>query len=110
VWVRLDEQVENEILYSFMLRAAAHAQLPLLTAGHDHRTIKFSFYPDIKVNDAVSLRQFGSEHAKNKVFSHVFTPEGLLDEADSWKCFEHFVRNKTTSAAKFRTSLDELRG
>ena len=108
VWLRLDEPVENPQLYSFMIRAAAHALLPLQTGGYDHRTIKFSFYPDVKVNDVVSLRLFGSEHAKNKVFSHVLTPEGLLDEAASWKYFEHFVRNKTISAAKLRASLDEL--
>jgi hypothetical protein len=107
-WLRLEEPVENKLLYSFMLRAAAHALLPLRTGGYDHHTIKFSFYPDIKVNDVVSLRLFGSEHAKNKVFSHVFTPEGLLDEAASWKYFEHFVRNETMSPAKFRAALDEL--
>jgi hypothetical protein len=106
--LRLDEPVENKLLYSFMLRAAARALLPLRSAGYDHHTIKFSFYPDIKVNDVVSLRLFGSEHAKNKVFSHVLTPEGLLDEAASWKYFEHFVRNKTMSKAKFRAALDEL--
>jgi len=108
VWLRLHEPVENKLLYSFMIRAAARALLALRIGGHDHHTIKFSFYPDIKVNDVVSLRLFGSEHAKNKVFSHVLTPEGLLDEAASWKYFEHFVRNKTMPAAKFRAALDEL--
>lgn len=108
VWLRLDEPVENELLYSLMLRAAAHALLPLRTGGYDHHAIKFSFYPDIKVNDVVSLRLFGSEHARNKVFSRVLTPEGLLDEAASWKYFEHFVRNKTMSKAKFKAALDEL--
>jgi hypothetical protein len=91
-----------------MVRTAARAVLALRIGGYDHQIIKFSFYPDIQVNDVVSLRLFGSEHAKNKVFSHVFTPEGLLDEADSWKYFEHFLRNKTTSAATFRSALHEL--
>jgi hypothetical protein len=108
VWVRLEEPVENELLYGFMLRAAAHALLPLRTSGYDHHTIKFSFYPDVNVNDVVSLRLFGSEHAKNKVFSHVLTPKGLLDEAASWKYFEHFVSNETVSATKFRAAFDEL--
>lgn len=108
VWLRFDEPVENSLLYTFMVRAAARALLALGIGGYDHKIVKFSFYPDIQVNDVVSLRLFGSEHAKNKVFSHVFTPEGLLDEAASWKHFEHFVRNKTTSAATFRSALNEL--
>lgn len=108
VWLRLDEPVENALLYSFMVRAAARALLPLLTGGYDHHTVKFSFYPDIKVNDVVSLRLFGSEHAKNKVFSHVHTPQGLLDEAASWTYFEHFVRSAATSAVTFRAALNRL--
>jgi hypothetical protein len=108
VWLRLDEPVENKLLYSFMVRAAARALLPLRIGGYNHKTIKFSFYPDIQVNDVVSLRLFGSEHAKNKVFSHVFTPEGLLNEGDSWKYFEYFVSNKTISTSEFKSALDEL--
>lgn len=108
VWLRLDEPVENKLLYSFMVQAAARALLPLAIGGGDHRTIRFRFYPDIKVNDALSLRLFGSEHANNRVFSRVVTPDGLLHEADSWEYFEHFVRDKTTSTATFRLALDEL--
>ncbi len=108
VWLRLDELVENELLYSFMIAAAARALLALRAAGYDYHAIKFSFYPDMKVNEGVSLRLFGSEHAKNRVFSRVFTPEGLLDEAGSWKYFERFVRGKATSSATFRSALDEL--
>jgi hypothetical protein len=109
VWVRLDEPTENTLLYGFMIAAAARALLPLMVRGDDHRAVKFSFYPDINVIDAVSLRLFGTEHAKNKTFSHVFTPNGLLDEDDSWKYFEHFVRNKTTPTTTIRSALDELR-
>jgi hypothetical protein len=108
VWLRLDEPVENKLLYNFTVQAAARALLPLLIGGNDHRTVKFSFYPDINVNDVVSLRLFGSDHVKNKVFSRVLTPNALLDEADSWKYFEHFVRNKTTSTATFSSALAEL--
>jgi hypothetical protein len=109
VWLRLDEPLENTVLYNFMVATAARALLPLLDRGDDHRTVKFSFYPDINVIDAVSLRLFGSEHAKNKTFSHVFTQDGLLDEDDSWKSFEHFVRNKTTPTAAIRTALEVWR-
>jgi hypothetical protein len=108
VWVRLDGPVENTLLHNFMVQAAARALLPLLVGGSDHRAIRFRFYPDIEVNDALSLRLFGSEHANNKVFSQVVTPNAVLDEADSWEYFEHFVRNKTTSTATFRLALDEL--
>lgn len=109
VWLRLDEPMENTLLYGFMIATAARALLPLFVRGDDHRAVKFSFYPDINVIDSVSLRLFGTEHAKNKTFSHVFTPNGLLDEDDSWKYFEHFVRNKTTSTQTIRAALDELR-
>jgi hypothetical protein len=109
VWVRLDGPVENKVLHHFMVQAAARALLPLVTGGGDHRTVRFRFYPDIAVNDALSLRLFGSEHANNKVFSQVVTPDAVFDEADSWKYFEDFVRNKTTSAATFRSALDKLR-
>jgi len=109
VWLRLDEPVENRLLYNFMVQAAARALLPLLLRGHDHRAVKFRFYPDSEVNDALSLRLFGSEHANNQVFSRVFTPSALLDEADSWKYFEDFVRNKTTSTTTFRSALNTLR-
>ncbi len=108
VWLRFDEPVENAALYKFMLAAAARALLPLFTGGMDHQSIKFNFYPDINVHDVVSLRLFGSDHAKNNVFSRVFTPSALLDEADSWTYFEHFVRKQTTSAATFRSALGQL--
>jgi len=109
VWLRLDEPLENKLLYDFMVGAAARALLPLLLDGKERHTIKFSFYPDVNVNEAVSLRLFGSEHAKNNVFSRVFTPDGLLDEAGSWKHFERFVREKTTAAATLRSALDTFR-
>lgn len=109
VWLRLSEPKENALLYEFMIAAAARALLPLLASGADYRAVKFSFYPDINVVDEVSLRLFGSEHAKNQSFSHVFTPAGLLDEADSWSYFEGFVRDKTTPASTIVTTLGELR-
>jgi hypothetical protein len=108
VWLRFDTPIENELLYQFMIRAAACALVPFQTSGYDRQTIKFSFYPDIQINDVVSLRLFGSEHSKNKVFSQVFTPEGLLDEDKSWTYFEHFLRNRSTSLQTFRSALDRL--
>ena len=47
----------------------------------------------IRLPGAVSLRLFGSEHVKTRVFSHVLGPAGLLDEDASWTAFaEHFRR------------------
>lgn len=109
VWLRLDEPMENALLYGFMTAVAARALLPLLIRGDDRRAVKFSFYPDVNIVDAVSLRLFGTEHAKTKSFSQVFTPNGLLDEDASWKYFEHYVRDGTTPAATILSALDELR-
>lgn len=108
VWLRLSDPVENSLLYDFMLRAAARALLPLLTSGYDHHAIKLSFYPDVKISDVVSLRLFGSEHAKSGVFSYVLSAQGLLDEAASWNAFEHFMRNETTSVATLGSALEQL--
>lgn len=108
VWLRLNEAVENARLHEFMIATAARALLPLVARGDDHRIVKFSFYPDINAIDGVSLRVFGSEHCKSKVFSHVFTPEGLLDEEASWAHFEDFMRNKTTPTATIERALTKL--
>jgi hypothetical protein len=108
VWCRLDRPVENRRLYDFMLRAAVQTLLAFHGTGYDHRAIKFNFYPDVKVHDVVSLRLFGSDHAKNKVFSRVLTPDGLLGEAESWAYFEDFLRTKTISPARFAAAFSAL--
>ena len=102
VWGRLSGAVENVRLYDFMLRAAVQTMAALHNlGGYDHRRIKFNFYPDPRTRDTVSLRLFGSEHMKNKVFSRVLTTDGLLDEAASWKHFERHLTNRTISQATF---------
>jgi hypothetical protein len=101
VWCRLEAPVGNDELYGFMLRAAVRALASFHGSGRDHQKIKFNFYPDVKAHNVVSLRLFGSEHAKNKVFSSVLTPEGLLDEPASWAHFEDFLRNRTISLQRF---------
>lgn len=108
VWLRLTEPLENKLLYDFMVQAAARALLPLLADGYDRHAIKFRFYPDIKVNDVLSLRLFGSDHALNNVFSRVSTPDALLGEEDSWKYFERFVQSGSISTMTFRAALDTL--
>ena len=102
LWGRLAEAVDNDRLHDFMLRAAVQAMAELhQRGGYDHRRIKLNFYPDPRTRDIVSLRLFGSEHAKNKVFSRVLTAEGLLDEAASWRHFERHLADRTISPAAF---------
>jgi hypothetical protein len=101
LWCRLSARVENERLYEFMLRAAVKTLARLHEAGFNHRKVKFNLYPDQRIRGVVSLRLFGSEHAKNKVFSQVLTPGGLLDEASSWDYFAGYLKNGTVPADKF---------
>jgi hypothetical protein len=110
VWCRLGARVENDVLYRFMLHAGATTMAALHHAGHDHRTVKINLYPDIRTRDVVSLRLFGSEHAKNKVFSYVVTPEGPLDEEASWRAFEEYLREKTIPEPVFRRACEGIVG
>jgi hypothetical protein len=101
LWCRLEAAVANEALHAFMLRCAVQSALAIHRAGGDRRRIKFNFYPDPRTNNTVSLRLFGSLHAKNKVFSRVLGADGLLDEAGSWEIFESHLRERTIGAAAF---------
>ena len=101
VWCRLGVAVDNNLLYQFMLRVAAKTMATLHKNGYDYNKIKFNFYPDTRIYKVVSLRLFGSEHAKNKTFSYILTPERLLDETASWEYFEAYMRNKTIPESKF---------
>ncbi len=108
IWCRLDQAVDNDRLYEFMRRIAVRTLATLHEGGHDHRKVKFNVYPDRRTRDTVSLRLFGSTHAKNRVFSRVLTPEGLLDEAQSWAYFEDHLRSRTVSADAFDRAHDTL--
>lgn len=101
VWCRLDSAVDNNLLHQFMLRVAAKTMATLHKNGYDYNKIKFNFYPDTRNYKTVSLRLFGSEHAKNKTFSYIHTPDALLDEATSWEYFAAYMRNKTIPGGKF---------
>lgn len=105
VWCRLASEVANARLHEFMLHAAALALLALHEKGLDPLKVKFNFYPDPRINDIVSLRLFGSEHAKNKLFSRILTPEGLLDERASWEFFEDHLKTKTIDSPTFDKAL-----
>jgi hypothetical protein len=108
-WCRLEAAVTNARLHEFMLHAAAVALLAVHERGLDPLKVKFNFYPDPRINDVVSLRLFGSEHAKNKVFSHILTRAGLLDEQASWDFFEDYSQTKTIDLRVFERALVLLR-
>jgi hypothetical protein len=108
IWCRLDRAVENGRLYDFMRRIAVRALATLHGGGHEHKKVKFNVYPDRRTRDTVSLRLFGSNHAKNRVFSRVLTPEGLLDEEQSWAHFEKYLRTKTVTGETFDRAYDAV--
>jgi len=108
LWCRLAAPVDNYRIHMLMLRSMAKTLYGLHQKGFDHNTIKANFYPDPRTRDTVSLRLFGSDHAKNKVFSRILTPDGLLDEAASWDAFEFHLRNKTTSMEKFSAGYEKI--
>ena len=107
VWCRLEARVENGALYAFMLHAAVRSVKALHEHGYDPNTVKFNFYPDVRTNDVVSLRLFGSEHAKTKAFSHVWADGELLDETGSWERFENFLRTRI-AAGTFERAQEAL--
>ncbi len=108
VWCRFDTAIDNRLLHRFMLRSAAKTMAALYLKGYDYHNVKFNFYPDTRIHYVVSLRLFGSVHAKNKVFSQVFTPDKLLNEAASWDYFENYMRNKTISQDTFSKAYDAM--
>ncbi len=108
VWCRLEAAVANEQLHDFMLRSGAVTLAALVRRGLDRNQIKLDFYPDPRNQHVVSLRLFGSRHVKNKVFSRILAPHGLLDESASWRFFADFMNNRTVALARFQASHDSL--
>lgn len=108
LWVRLDAPVDNERLHAFMIRAAAKTAAALQSRGLQHNRVKINLYPDRRIRDVVSLRLFGTDHAKNRVFSHVWTPDGLLDEGASWQRFEEHLRSKTLAVQEFERAYGAM--
>lgn len=109
VWCRLSGPVDNDRLYDFMLRSAAKAAARLHARGGDHNRIKFNLYPDRRIRDVVSLRLFGSVHAKNQVFSFIATRQGLLDEQASWERFERYMGEGTIPVERFAEACEAVK-
>ncbi len=104
VWGRLEAPVANERLYPFLLQVAADSLMAVQQRGFDTDNVKVNLYPDVRIQDLVSLRLFGSEHAKNHVFSCILDGETLLNEEASWAYFEDHLVNKTVSRNSFDTA------
>jgi hypothetical protein len=108
LWCRLECPVDNGRLYGFMLRSAAKTMAAIHKAGLDYNQIKVNLYPDRRIQNVVSLRLFGSEHAKNRVFSRVLSREGLLDEQASWARFEDCLRHEAIGVSRFNDAYEEM--
>ena len=108
VWCRLEAAIANERLYSLMLHTAAGALLTLHQQGFDTNNMKFNLYPDVRIQDRVSLRLFGSEHAKNHVFSCILDGDTVLDEEASWAFFQKHLENKTVTVDAFDKAYDRV--
>jgi hypothetical protein len=108
VWGRLERAVANERLHHFMLHYAVATAATIHGRGLNHHRVKFNFYPDPRTRNMVSIRLFGTVHAKNKVFSLVLGPGGLLDEAASWEHFADHLRTKTIAIGTFEAVYNSL--
>ena len=93
-----------------MLQLAACSLLTLQERGFDTNNMKFNLYPDTRIQDLVSLRLFGSEHAKNRVFSCILDGEVLLDEEASWTYFEDYPENRIATLDTFNRAYDLVKG
>ena len=108
VWCRLEAPIANDRLYALMLHTAAGSLLTLQQQGFDTNNMKFNLYPDVRIQDRVSLRLFGSEHAKNHVLSCILNGDTLLDEEASWTFFQHHVESKTVTVDAFDRAYDTV--
>lgn len=106
VWCRLQEAIPNQRLYQFMIHVGAAALLAVHQQGLDQHKVKLNLYPDVRIQDLVSLRIFGSDHAKNHLFSRVLDGDTLLDERDSWTYFEDHLTLRTVPRATFDNAYD----
>lgn len=108
VWGRLAVPIDNKQLHHFMLQIVAKIMEALHTNGFDYKRVKFNMYPNNEIINTVSLRFFGSEHVKNKIFSYVYTNNGMLEENDSWEYFADYLQNKTISKEQFAQAAAKL--
>jgi len=56
VWCRLEAPIANDRLYALMLHTAAGSLLTLQQQGFDTNNMRFNLYPDVRIQNRVSLR------------------------------------------------------
>ena len=101
IWTRCNEPIENKKLFDFMKMTSCLARYMLKKNNVTENKVDIALYPTNTTNTN-SLRLFGSEHIKNKVFSRVCTKDrGVLNEYDSWVYFEEYMHNKTITKEQF---------
>jgi len=108
VWCRLQAAVPNQRLYQFMVHVGATVLLAVRENGLAQHKVKVNLYPDVRIQDMVSLRLFGTEHAKNHVFSRILDGDTLLDERASWAYFEQHVARGTVAVDTFDNAYDAV--
>lgn len=108
LWCRLDQAVDNQLLFDFLLRISAKAMASLHKHGYDYNRIKFNIYPNPKTVNIASLRLFGSEHIKKNVFSYVQLQNRVLDEAASWEYFTQYLTGKIICKHQFLAAHADL--
>lgn len=101
LWCRLQAPAANAALYGFMVRIVAKTMASLHMSGHDYHAVKFNMGPNPRVIDTVSLRAFGSIHARTGMFSQVVTEGETLGEQASWACLARYVGEKEISSQQF---------
>ncbi len=108
LWCRFAKPLANQLLLDFMIRIAAQTLASLHYSRHDYHSVKINMSPHPQYVKGISIRAFGSKHIKTGSFSGVKTPDGILDEENSWDYFGKYLTNKTVSEEHFRQAYDEL--
>lgn len=108
LWCRFAAVIDNRQLFDFMIRMQARTLAALNKNKYDYHKIKINIYPNSQIANLGSLRLFGSEHIRCKIFSYVRTPTGMLDEAGSWQRFTDYLENRTIPVRQFQQAYDQL--
>lgn len=105
---RLESPAENARLSALMDAVKKSVAQRLEAKGADAGELSCTCYPRARAGD-ISLRLFGSVHARTGEFSSVVrgiaAEDDLLSEEASWKCFEGFMRGCASDAACFERAL-----
>lgn len=108
LWCCFARPIANQLLLEFMIRISAQTLASLHYNKCDYHAVKINMSPNPKYVSSLSLRAFGSRHIRTGTFSHIKTPGGILNEAESWQYFADYIKNKTISEQQFMLAQAEL--